>query len=98
MARSDDAKGGGIQITEQKAVQAFNRLMFEEVLGYSGLLGDHVPYSLLPEVTFDDSRTDLAIGWFSPSSHSVIAVVELKFPPTCNLEERDNQEKATATK
>lgn len=83
---------GSIRISETKAEQAFNRLLFEDGLGFRGLLERTDDYTILPQVSFpyshggrSDFRTDLAIGHFSAMSHKVDAVLELK-NPDANLE------------
>lgn len=81
---------GTFTINEGKAVQAFNRLVFQEMLGFTDMMVDDPTYSMLPEVSFSNDatggtgnfkgRADLGIGDFSPSQANVVAVVELKSP------------------
>lgn len=73
-------RAGPYEITELRAQQAFNQLVFENILGFSGLLGERLPYSLLPELSIGKSRPDVSIGWFSETSGHIKAVVELKSP------------------
>jgi len=81
--------GNNVQISELKAQQAFNQVIFCELLGYSDMMSDGYVYDLLPEVSFDllsndgrsiKPRTDLAIGVFSRSDFVVSGVTELKSP------------------
>jgi hypothetical protein len=81
--------GKDIRITEMKAQQAFNQLVFQDILGYEGLMGSGSTYTVLPEVSFTTSlkdgrnvrlRPDLSIGEFAWSASSVKAVTELKSP------------------
>jgi hypothetical protein len=71
---------GSHKITETRAREGFNQLVFEQILGFSGLLGERLPYSLLPELVFGVSRPDVSVGRFLANSDRIAAVVELKSP------------------
>lgn len=79
---------GRFLINEGKAIQAFNKLVFQEMLGFTDLMVDEPTYSVLPEMSFSGTvdavtfkgRADLGIGDFSESRADVVAVVELKSP------------------
>lgn len=81
-------RAGTIEIIESRALQAFNRLVFQEMLGFTDLVFEGPTYSLLPEVSFsrtDGGRTlkgraDLTIGDFSGARAQVVGVTELKSP------------------
>lgn len=81
-------KAGRFSINESNASQAFNQLVFQEMLGYTDLLVDDNAYSMLPELSFSGTvnaskfkgKADLSIGDFSVPKVVVSAVVELKSP------------------
>lgn len=90
--RAWDAKrlmsAGIIEMKEIRAQQAFNRIVFHDMLGYEDLMTDSASYSVLPEVSVPLAphrtggiyRSDLAFGEYSSSSASISGVLELKEP------------------
>jgi hypothetical protein len=79
-------RAGAFEVTENRAVQAFNRLVFQEMLGFTDLVFDGPTYSLLPEVYFKrmidgvewQGTSDLSIGEFAAGRARVVGVTELK--------------------
>lgn len=91
-SRGRMSRAGIHDLSEIRIQQAFNYLVFKDMLGHSDLVSSGSDYSMLPELSFSSMpwltrmgrqashRADLSLGIFSENRSVVRAVVEIKSP------------------